>query len=530
MRYSVRAYGIEALRAVFKRARSHRYCTWPIIVASAHFEFVRTQNTTVPKKLFRYAIATYPSDPAPVLAFADWLIGINDQVNLVSELVKASQSNQLDSLSQFKIMDKLHDYYVQAGNFKFLQQQELEMSLKWPQWTSQLLFAQKKFRFGALTPLERDLGPFTSLGTPSTPSTVPSSHLNTLMMTSGPATSSMLLNNTDQETSGLQKRRILDEWVAPDHIPAPDTLSHRGWSHFKLPKKEEIKPTSTSSTSSSSSSSSSLSSTASASSSSLASSSTSVSATASSASTSNAAYTTMNNTSSANAFDSPKPKELPSSNYPHGHGHGQAHAHAHAHAHHPPPPPPSHFHSHAHSHAHAHESIPHSFRPLSSSTLGSSIPTDSSHLHASKPITSANLSMHHPTDTVMQLLSKLPSAEMFTGPYFDVHGVLNLIENAVHMPSMLTSTLSTHPPSSLPPPPPSLPPPLTSATPTSIQTASTPTPTSSSTPHPNPSVTSSSYFIDPKDPRRRKRVLDEVANVPSHPLVQKKYRLVNEHL
>lgn len=201
MRFAARACGINELRAQFKKARSKKYATWYISAASALLEFHRTKNENIAKNIFKYAIDTFPQEIEPVNVFSDWLMGIKDDVNFTCVLVKACQSTSFSSLDILNLFQKLSSFHSTSGSLQTLLDHEKDLFNRFPD-LSESEYARSKFKFFNLDLI-----------------------------------SSIDLAACAEEN--ILKRRILDEWTAPPHLPAPDV---KAWVPFK-PSKIPIEET-----------------------------------------------------------------------------------------------------------------------------------------------------------------------------------------------------------------------------------------------------------------------------------------------
>jgi hypothetical protein len=258
MRYSARSHGIKEMRTIFKRARNMTYCTWQVIVASAFLEYHRNAETNVAKKLFSFACQSFPDNPAPLLVFADWLLGVRDDTNLTSTLVTAVKSNSLSTPAQRRIADKLADVYALTADLTTLQAHEATMDLQFG--TLPIDHARSRYRFLNLDLVSiRDLGqsPLASALASSASFTpgfagglgaltedyialaegqIASGVAPTSAAVAVSGSSDLSTAQNSQDSAGTSKRRILDEWVPKETFVNPDITSGRGWAAFRPSK------------------------------------------------------------------------------------------------------------------------------------------------------------------------------------------------------------------------------------------------------------------------------------------------------
>ncbi|KNE68784.1 hypothetical protein AMAG_13425 [Allomyces macrogynus ATCC 38327] len=257
MRHAARASGIKDMRAVFKRARNMRYCTWQVIAASALLEYHRGADAAVPKRLLAYTCAQFPSDPAPLLVFADWLLAVRDGTNLASTLVTAIRAPALAKDAQKRIAEKLASVYAQTADLKTLAAHERDMDEAFPDAVGALDHARRRYAF-----LNLDCVATHDLGVPATAATAAAAlaygtgaaglgalgedvvaQLAALGASAAPATAvptaSADANGAGADTGAQMdlegtKKRVLDEWVPLRATPAPNTR-FGGWAVFRPP-------------------------------------------------------------------------------------------------------------------------------------------------------------------------------------------------------------------------------------------------------------------------------------------------------
>ncbi|KAJ3374740.1 mRNA 3'-end-processing protein rna14 [Allomyces arbusculus] len=257
MRHAARASGIKEMRAVFKRARNMRYCTWQVIAASALLEYHRGADAAVPKRLLAYACAQFPSDPAPLLVFADWLLAVRDDTNLASTLVTAIRAPALSKDAQKRLAEKLASVYAQTADLKTLTAHERDMDEAFPDAAGALDHARRRYAFLNLDCVAtHDLGVAPAAATAAAALAYGTgaaglgalgedvvAQLAALGASAAPSaatpTAQADANGTAADTGAQMdlegtKKRVLDEWVPLRATPAPNTR-FGGWAVFRPP-------------------------------------------------------------------------------------------------------------------------------------------------------------------------------------------------------------------------------------------------------------------------------------------------------
>ncbi|KAI9178755.1 mRNA 3'-end-processing protein rna14 [Blastocladiella emersonii ATCC 22665] len=276
MRMAARTGGVGEMRGVFRRARNPDTRTWQVIVASALLEYHRGPSEsalTVPKKIFAFACQAFPADPAPVLAFADWLLGTRDHVNAVSTLVKAINSPAMPDDAKRVLAHRLARVHAEVSDLRTLAQFEAEIQAQFPAESNTVDHARRRYAF-----MDLDLVAARDLGLPAGPAALASAlafspdlaaglggvgesvlaktlarsgssflGLN-LAATSGQSGSAPAVSSSDTTNPAQQqgddagsgrdtpRRRVLDDWVAPAHVAAPDVSRASGWAAYRPPR------------------------------------------------------------------------------------------------------------------------------------------------------------------------------------------------------------------------------------------------------------------------------------------------------
>ncbi|CAL8466443.1 g5979 [Coccomyxa elongata] len=81
MRWARRADSVNASRKVFVRCRKWRECPWQVYAANALMEWQSERADKIPRNIFELGLKSFLGSAGFVLAYADWLLSINDVDN-----------------------------------------------------------------------------------------------------------------------------------------------------------------------------------------------------------------------------------------------------------------------------------------------------------------------------------------------------------------------------------------------------------------------------------------------------------------